>query len=46
MATVLAAISLHNLGIFRLENAPANASEAVMRVVADLYCERMDFAIG
>jgi hypothetical protein len=46
MATVLATISLHNLGIFRLENAPANTSEAVMRVVADLYCERMELTIG
>src|SRR5262245_11064201 len=39
--TVLATISFSNLGIFRLENAPADPS----RVVAELYCERMELAI-
>jgi hypothetical protein len=38
----LATISFFNLGIFRLDNVPA--SEPI-RVVADLYCERMDLAI-
>jgi len=46
MTTALATISFQNLGIFRLENAPANTSEAVMRVVAELYCERMELGIG
>jgi hypothetical protein len=41
LTTVLATINLYNLGIFRLENAPANPS----RVVAELYCERMELAI-
>jgi hypothetical protein len=34
LATVLATISFYNLGIFRLENAPADTSGEVMRVVA------------
>jgi len=46
MATALATISFHNLGIFRLENALAETSGAVMRVVAELYCERMELGIG
>ena len=41
LATVLATINFHNLGIFRLENAPADPG----RVVAELYCERMELAI-
>jgi hypothetical protein len=41
LSTVLATINFHNLGIFGLENAPADPS----RVVADLYCERMELAI-
>ena len=41
LTTVLATINFHNLGIFRLENAPADPS----RVVAELYCERMELAI-
>ena len=46
MATVLATINFHNLGIFRLENTPADTSGAVTRVVADLYFERMELIIG
>ena len=46
LASVLATVSFHNLGIFRLEKAPADASGAVSRLVADLYCERMELAIG
>ena len=46
LASVLATISFQNLGIFRLEAAPAAASGEVSRLVADLYCERMDLAIG
>ena len=41
LTTVLATINFSNLGIFRLENAPADPS----RVVAELYCERMELAI-
>jgi len=41
LTTVLATINFFNLGIFRLENAPADPS----RVVAELYCERMELAI-
>jgi hypothetical protein len=45
LTTVLATISFYNLGIFRLEDAPAAASTtAVPRVVADLYCERMEIS--
>ena len=46
LATVLATISFHNLGIFRLENAPVDTTGEVTRVVAELYCERMELAIG
>jgi hypothetical protein len=46
LAAVLATISFQNLGIFRLENAPAETSGEIARVVADLYCERMDLTIG
>jgi hypothetical protein len=46
LASVLATISFQNLGIFRLENAPTEASGEISRLVADLYCERMDLAIG
>jgi hypothetical protein len=42
LATVLATINFHNLGIFRLENAPADPG----RVVAELYCQRMELAIA
>jgi len=41
LTTVLATINFFNLGIFRLENAPADPS----RVVAELYCERMELTI-
>jgi hypothetical protein len=46
LASVLGTISFQNLGIFKLENAPAETSGDVMRVVANLYCERMDIAVG
>jgi hypothetical protein len=46
LSTVLATINFHNLGIFRLENAPPETSGEVMRVVAELYCERMELTIG
>jgi len=41
LTTVLATINFFNLGIFRLENAPADPG----RVVAELYCQRMELAI-
>jgi hypothetical protein len=43
---VLATISFQNLGFFWLEDAPPDASAEITRVVADLYCERMELAIG
>src|SRR5262249_14886234 len=46
MANAVATNTLHHLGIFRLENEPADTSGAVMRVVAELYCERMELGIG
>lgn len=46
LAWVLGTISFQNLGIFKLENAPAETSGDVTRVIADLYCERMDIAVG
>lgn len=46
LASALATVSFQNLGIFRLEEAPAEAGGQVSRLVADLYCERMDLAIG
>jgi len=42
LSRVLATISFFNLGIFRLETVPASEPS---RVVADLYCERMDLAL-
>ena len=44
--TELARILLHNVGIFALRRAAAPAGTQVAHVVADLYCERMDFAVG
>jgi hypothetical protein len=46
LSTVLATISFQNLGIFRLEDVPTDASAEITRVVAELYCERMELAIG
>ena len=42
--TVLATIRFSNLGIFRLESLPDPTVE-VKRVVAELYCERMQLEI-
>jgi hypothetical protein len=42
----LGTVKLSNLGIFRLSSKPAEpAQSAVPRVVAELYCERMELAI-
>ena len=46
LSTVLASISFQNLGILRLEDAPPDASVEITRVVAELYCERMQLTIG
>ena len=46
LSTVLATINFQNPGIFRLEDAPPDASAEITRVVAELYCERMELAIG
>ena len=43
----LGRIVLHHLGIFALRRQPATAgAETIARVVAELYCERMEFQIG
>jgi hypothetical protein len=46
--TVLATITLLNLGIYRLDDdwTGAESADKVRRVRADLYCERMQFGIG
>jgi hypothetical protein len=46
LADVLGEIRLFNLGLFRLADAKLTSTEAVKRVVADLYCERMEFDVG
>ena len=43
LSTVLATISFQNLGIFRLEDVPPEEGAEIARVVAELYCERMEF---
>jgi hypothetical protein len=43
---VLGEIRFFNLGLFRLADAKQQPADAVRRVVADLYCERMEFAVG
>jgi phage tail-like protein len=43
----LARINLFNVGIFALRRRPATAAtEKVARVVAELYCERMELQVG
>jgi phage tail-like protein len=41
----LGRIELHNVGIFALRHPPS-AAETVSRVVAELYCERMELLVG
>ena len=41
----LGRVELHNVGIFALRHPPA-AAETVSRVVAELYCERMELLVG
>jgi phage tail-like protein len=44
--TELARITLHNLGIFALRRGQAANNEAVQKVTAELYCERMELKVG
>jgi len=46
--TVLATITLLNLGIYRLDDdwTGAETADKVRRVRAELYCERMKFSVG
>ena len=44
--TALARILLRNVGIFALRREAAPTETKAGHVVADLYCERMDFAVG
>ena len=43
---VLGEIHFFNLGLFHLADAKEQPTDAVKRVVADLYCERMELALG
>jgi phage tail-like protein len=44
--TPLAEVSLFSLGIFRLEpEAQEAGADTIARIVADLYCERMELAV-
>ena len=46
LKTPLGVVSFFNLGIFRLEPEPQRAGvEAIARVIAGLYCERMELAV-
>jgi phage tail-like protein len=42
----LARATLHNVGISALRRVPFGANDSVRRLAADLYCERMEFAVG
>lgn len=43
----LGRITLHNLGIFALRrNRPGAGTDAIQRITAELYCERMEFHVG
>jgi hypothetical protein len=42
---VLGEVHFSNLGLFRLAQAKQGPADAVKRVVADLYCERMELKI-
>lgn len=45
--TELARITLHNLGIFALRrNRQVANNEAIQKVTAELYCERMELQVG
>ena len=46
LATVIATISFFNLGIFGLDETLPDATTGATRLVADLYCERMELAIS
>ena len=42
----LATINLFNLGIFKLVDATPAGADAIHRITAELYCERMQFVPG
>jgi hypothetical protein len=45
LADVLGEIRFFNLGLFRLAEPKQQPADAVRRIVADLYCERMEFIV-
>jgi hypothetical protein len=45
LTQVVATIKFFNLGIFRLDETPPDPTSGLTRLVADLYCERMELAI-
>jgi len=45
LKTVLGEVTFFNLGIFRLEPEPQAVQEAIARIRADLYCERMELKV-
>jgi hypothetical protein len=46
LKTELGRVVLHNVGIAALRRVPLAANEAVRRLAADLYCERMELTVG
>ena len=42
----IARVTLHNVGISALRRVPLGAGDAVRRLAADLYCERMELTVG
>jgi hypothetical protein len=46
LTQVVATISLFNLGIFRLDETLPDSTSGQTRLVANLYCERMELAIS
>jgi len=47
LKTAVGSVKFEHLGIFKLSPEPASAnSERIRRVTAELYCERMIFAVG
>jgi hypothetical protein len=45
LASDIGRVELSNLGIFRLAPVPVASPDAVARVVADLYCERLELVV-
>src|SRR5262249_10748615 len=46
LAQVVATITFFNLGIFRLDETLPDPTSGATRLVANLYCERMELAIS